>query len=96
MKTIKMYFMTILLLVFSSLSLANEPTTVEKGQTLAGIKTELIENLKTDGLITDANAVIAMQKYVSDPNESKDILVKDDTGWRSHVTLSNAMKLLGF
>lgn len=95
MKTIKMYLMTILLLVFSSLSLAGETTTVEKGQTLAGIKTELIENLKTDGLITNANAMIAMQKYVSDPNESKDILVKDDTGWRSHVTLSNAMKLLG-
>lgn len=95
MKTIKMYLMTILLLVFSSLSLASETTTVEKGQTLAGIKTELIENLKTDGLITDDNAVIAMQKYVSDPNESKDILVKDDTGWRSNVTLSNAMKLLG-
>ena len=78
MKTIKMYLMTILLLVFSSLSLASESTTVEKGQTLAGIKTELIENLKIDGLITDTNAVIALKKYVSDQNESKDILVKDN------------------
>lgn len=95
MKTIKMYLMSFVLMVFASLSLAAEPTTIEKGQTLAGIKTELIENLKTDGLITDANAVIAMQKYVSDPNESKDVLVKDDTGWRSHVTLSNGMKLVG-
>ena len=95
MKTIKMYLMTILLLVFSSLSLASESTTVEKGQTFAGIKTELIENLKTDGLITDTNAVIALKKYVSDQNERKDILVKEDTGWRSHVTLSNGMKLVG-
>lgn len=95
MNTIKMYLMTILLLVFSSLALASENTTLDKGQTLAGIKTELIENLKNDGLITTDNAAIAMQKYVSDLNESKDILVKDDTGWRSHVTLSNAMKLIG-
>lgn len=84
-----------MLMVFASFSLAAEPSTNEKGQTLAGIKTELIENLKTDGLITDANAVLAMQKYVSDPNESKDVLVKDDSGWRSHVTLSNGMKLVG-
>jgi len=40
-----MYLMTLLLLVFSSLSLAGETTTIEKGKTLAGIKTELIENL---------------------------------------------------
>lgn len=95
MKTIKMYLMSFMLMVFASISMAAETTTIEKGQTLAGIKTELIENLKTDGLITDANAVIAMQKYVSDPNESKDVLVKDDTGWRSHVTLANGMKLVG-
>ena len=76
MKTIKMYLMTILLLVFSSLSLASESTTVEKGQTLAGIKTELIENLKTDGLITDTNAVIALKKYVSDQNERRHWLAK--------------------
>ena len=95
MKTIKMYLMSFMLMVFASISMAAETTTIEKGQTLAGIKTELIENLKNDGLITDANAVIAMQKYVSDPNESKDVLVKDDTGWRSHVTLANGMKLVG-
>lgn len=95
MKTIKIYLITFMLMVFASFSLAAEPSTNEKGQTLAGIKTELIENLKTDGLITDANAVLAMQKYVSDPNESKDVLVKDDSGWRSHVTLSNGMKLVG-
>lgn len=96
MKSIKLYLLTLLLLVFSSFSLAaNEPLTNEKGQTLAGIKSELIHNLQTDGLITDDNAVIAIKKYVNDPNESKNILVQEDTGWRSHVTIANAMKLVG-
>lgn len=90
MKNIKLYLMTLILMVFSSLSLASEPV-VEKGQTLNGIKTELIENLKTDGLITSENAVIAIQKYTSDTDTS---VIKEDAGWRSHVTLANALKLI--
>ena len=43
MKTIKMYLMSFMLMVFASISMAAETTTIEKGQTLAGIKTELIE-----------------------------------------------------
>lgn len=65
MKTIKIYLMTLMLMVFSSLSLASEAMTpVEKGQSLSEIKTELIENLKNDGLITGENATIALQNMV--------------------------------
>lgn len=86
--------MTLILMVFSSLSLASDPTTIEQGQTLTGIKTELIENLKTDGLITPENAVIAIQKYASDTKENNSLSVQEDTGWRSHVTIANALKLV--
>lgn len=96
MKTIKIYLMTLMLMVFSSLSLASETTTpVEKGQSLSEIKTELIENLKNDGLITGENATIALQKYGNIATEHQKLMVQDDTGWRSYLTLANAMKLVG-
>lgn len=85
-----------MLIVFSSLSLATEATTpVEKGQSLSEIKTELIENLKNDGLITSENAIVALQKYGNIATEHQKLMVQDDTGWRSYITFANAMKLVG-
>ncbi len=85
-----------MLMVFSSLSLASEAMTpIEKGQSLSEIKTELIENLKNDGLITGENAIIALQKYGNIATEHQKLMVQDDTGWQSYLTLANAMKLVG-